>query len=735
MKNAYWIQPPTMKTMPCFKKQVKLKEKVKKATLKITAMGFYKAYINEVSVTDNVFMPGWTSYLNRVQYQKYDVTKLIDNDFTLDILLGEGWGGSTGLGWQDGKYPYFHPSLIFKLEITYVDGSKEVIVSDDTLDVYTSHILYSSIYNGEVQDETLPITYVGKACKTNIDSKIVKQQGEDIVEGEHIYPRSMFKTPKGELVIDFGQNFAGYININIKGNKGEKISYIPAEVLDKYGNFYNENYRAAKSYFSFTLTGNEDNFKPLFTFLGGRYIKLLEYPENISLSNFKGILVHSKMKKTGHFICGNQKINQLYHNVVYGQLSNYIDVPTDCPQRDERLGWLGDAQVFCRTASINFDTHKFFSKWLTDMKLDQHEDGGVEGVAPIVPGCYIPVASGWGDASVVCPWEIYLAYNDKKILKDNFSMMKKWLKYVLTQCEKPYIFEREPQYGDWLALDAPYGSYVGSTALGLIGTAFLAYSTSIIIKAGKIINEDVSEFEKLYVEIKKAYQNEFLENGLPKGHIAKLNSNLPKTPYTQTGIALTLHFNLCEEEDRAKLVDALVDLIKESGYRMTTGFLGTPYILHALSDNGRADIAYELLFQEKNPSWLYSINLGATTMWEHYDGINEEGDFWSKDMNSFNHYGYGAVYDWIFANSVGIKLVKPNYEEIYIKPLIDERLGFVEGGYETKYGKINVKWYFHDSSVIYEIEIPKNTTATVELIDKSTYKVGPGKYTFSRKIK
>ena len=731
MNGLMWIKSPSIDTVPNFKKEIHLKKKLKKATLSISSMGFYRAYINDVSVTSNVFMPGWTSYLNRVQYQVYDVTKLLSEKSMLSILLAEGWGGAKRIAWPSKEYPYFEPSLIFKLEIIYDDLEKEIISSDESIDVYTSYIKSSSIYGGETQDINIKEVYVGKAVKNEIHSLLVPQEGEDIIEGEKIYPRRMFKTKKGELLIDFGQNFTGYINVLIKGKANERISFIPAEVLDKDGNFYNDNYRSAESKFSYVLSGNNDNFKPLFSFQGLRYIKLLEYPENVSIENFVGILVHSRLKRTGNFISGNDKINQLYHNIIYGQLSNYLDIPTDCPQRDERLGWLGDAQVFCRTAAINFDVHKFFNKWLHDMILDQHEDGGLEGVIPLIPTCEIQVSSGWGDAGVICPWEIYLAYEDKKLLRECFPMMKKWVDYVLTQCEKPYIFEREPQYGDWLALDAPYGSYVGSTTFGLIGTAFFAYSTELLIKAGKVLKVDVKYYEDLYTKIKKAYQDEFLIDGLPKGHKAKINSSLPKTNYTQTGIALTLYLGLCEEKDHEKLVNALLELINENDGRMSTGFLGTPYILHALSNNNKVKEAYDLLLQEKNPSWLFSINQGATTMWEHYDSVNEDGEFWSKDMNSFNHYAYGAVYDWIFSNSVGIKLIKPRYKEVIINPKIDKRLGFVDGSILLKSGLLRVKWYFNGSSLIYEIEVPKNVTAKVILVDGRNYTVKEGKYTFS----
>ena len=731
MNKAKWIQSPNVDNVSCFKKIINLNKNLKKATLKITSMGFYRVYINKKDISDNIFMPGWTSFLNRVQYQTYDITHLLRKNNVIDILLSEGFGGAKKIAWPTLEYPYFKPSLIFVMELEYIDGSKEYVRSDDSIDVYSSFVISSSIYDGEVQNKNKRRKYFGKAKIVKINSKIVPQEGEDIKEGEHIYPRKMFKTPKGELVIDFGQNFTGYINIKIKGNRNEKISFIPGEVLDKDGNFYNENYRSAKSLFSYTLSGKEDNFKPLFSYQGLRYIKLLEYPSNVKLENFIGILVHSEMKRTGRFICGNDKINQLYHNVIYGQLSNYLDIPTDCPQRDERLGWLGDAQVFIRTAAINYNVNKFFKKWLHDLILDQHEDGGLEGVIPIIPGCPIQVSSGWGDAGVICPMEIYKTYKDKKLLKECLPMIKKWVDYIGTQCEKPYIFDRLPQYGDWLALDAPYGSYNGLTSYGLVGTAFYAYSTYLLIEALEVFNMDASEYKELYENINKAYRNEYLENGLPKGEKAYLNSNIGETPYTQTGIVLTLYFNLCLEEEKEKLVNALVNLIKENDGRMTTGFLGTPYILYALSDNKKEKEAYDLLFQEKNPSWLFSVNNGATTMWEHYDGINENGDFWSKDMNSFNHYAYGAVYDWIFANAVGIRRLKPKYEEVLIKPLIDRRLGFVEGTYLIDDEEIRVKWYFNDSSLIYEIDVPSNVLAHIELIDGRKFDVRKGKYTFS----
>ena len=731
LKNAKWIKSPIIDTVPAFIKEINIGNDLLNAKLSITAMGFYRVYINDKDITTNLFMPGYTSYKNRVQVMNYNLTAFFKPGRNIiKILLGNGWGGAMRFGWMHGNHPYFDPSLLFSFQFIYPQKVLEFSSNDD-IDVYTSHIIFSEIYDGEVQDANREIKYIGKAVLSDINTKLIKQVGEDIVEGEKIYPNEMLTTPKGELVIDFGQNFTGYINLKIQGQKNEKVSFIPAEILDKDGNFYNDNYRSAKSFFSYTLTGNNDDFKPLFSFQGLRYIKLIDYPKDITKDNFVGIMIHSNIKRTGSFVCGNPLINQLYHNIIYGQLSNYLDIPTDCPQRDERLGWLGDAQVFVRTAAINFDVYKFFYKWLGDMALDQHKDGGVEGVCPIVGGLPIQVSSGWGDAATICPIEIYHAYGKKEILKNSFKMMKAWVDYVASRCKnKPYIWDSDPQFGDWLSQDAPYGETVGSTSLPLINTAFFYYSTCNLIEAGEVLNEDIKKYYLLKENIKKAFQEEFLIDGKPKGEKALLNYHGERTPYTQTGLSLILHFNLCEEKDKGKLAKLLSELVIENDMRMTTGFLGTPYLLHALSDNGYSDIAYNLLLQERKPSWLYSVLQGATTIWEHWDGIDEDGNIWSEAMNSFNHYAYGAVFDWVFSNTLGIKLVKPGYEVIKIKVLPDKRLGFAKGGIATKYGNLEVYWYYHQEDVRLEIKIPQGITCHLVLREKEITIKG-GKYSFN----
>lgn len=733
MNKSSWITTSfsLLKTLPSFDKDFVIKGKIKKATLNITCLGFYYPYINENKVTSNLFMPGWTSYKNRVQYQSYDVANLLkQGNNHIKVLIGQGWAAASLFGWV--RHPYIdNPILKAKLEIAYSNGKKEIIRSDSSWDVYSTCIVSSDIYDGEKQDLNLPIYKIKKVDETTSNVKLVKQEGEDIISKEIIFPRKMFKDNNNDLLVDFGQNFAGNIQIRISGKKGDKISFVAGEILDKDGNFYNANYRKAKSLYEYSLKDGENILFPYFSFEGLRYIKFIDYPSYLKIENIEGIAIHSNLKRTCYIDTGNEKINQLYHNTIYGQLSNYIDVPTDCPQRDERLGWLGDAEVFVKTAAINFDVSTFFRKWLHDLALDQHEDGSIEGVCPTVPGHEVEVSSGWGDAATICPYEIYLAYGDKKILKDAFPMMEKWVNYIKNSGDNPYLWDSGFQFGDWLGTDSLYGSYFGATNIYIVATAFYANSVSILIKSGKELGIDVSSYEELYKNILIEFRKAFLKDGLPTGIRAKEYSAKEKsTNFTQASLALILSFSLCEESDKPRLATELVNLIKENGMRMTTGFLGTPYLLHALSENGYSDIAYSLLLQENRPSWLYSVNNGATTIWEHYDGIGENGKLWDTNMNSFNHYSYGAVIDWVYECAGGIKKIKPDYKEIEIHPLPDRRLGHLDIKYLTRRGLLHVRWYFQNKATIYEIELPKDTLAHVKIGEK-VYDLGEGSYMFS----
>lgn len=730
--NAMWITSPVDAGAAAltYRKDFLIPEgkTVKKAVLSVSAMGLYKAELNGVRLGKGVLTPGWTSYNTRIQYQTYDVTESLVPSNTLSIGLALGWAaGHMGYAKEKGYFAS-HASVIAWLDVTYTDGTKECVATDESFEVFTSPVTFSEIYHGETVDLTSEIKSLGNAVRSDVKTKLIPQVGEDITEQERLAPVSVITTPKGERVIDFGQNMTGYVEVSVKAPRGSRIVLHHAEVLDQDGNFYTANYRTARNENTYVCSGGDDVFKPTYTFQGFRYIELVEYPfDEIDPNCFRAISVNSDMKRTGRYRCGNEKINQLYHNIIWGQKSNYLDIPTDCPQRDERLGWTGDAQVFCRTAAINFDVEKFFEKWLGDVAIEQKEENGaVRGVVPKAQHQPTRISAAWGDVACIAPWQIYLAYGNKKLLKKNFPMMKAWVDYLRTAGPEEYLWLGGMHYGDWLAMDAGGDSYVGATSNDLIASAFFAYSTSLVIRAGEILGEDVSAYRELYAKVRCAFRAYFMENGMPKEEfpLTEVLQNGKKTPVdivrkgvTQTGIVLILYFNLCEEEERPALAAKLVELIRENGNRMTTGFVGTPYILHVLSDHGYTDMAYTLLLQEENPSWLYSVTHGATTMWEHWNSLKEDGSFWSTAMNSFNHYAYGAVYDWIFGVSSGIKptAAAAGYKEVEIAPHPDKSLGFADASIDSRNGTIRSYWYYKGDTVYYEFEIPTGVTAYVTL--------------------
>lgn len=401
-------------------------------------------------------------------------------------------------------------------------------------------------------------------------------------------------------------------------------------------------------------------------------------------------------------------LNQLFSNIIWGQKGNFLDVPTDCPQRDERLGWTGDAQVFVRTACLNYDAEKFFTKWLADLASDQHDDGYVGHVIPdLLQNPH--ASSAWGDAAAICPWQVYLAFGNKQILKNQYQSMKKWIDYITSTTTTKYLWTGGTHYGDWLGLDAPSGSYKGSSNEDFIASAFYAYSTSLVIQAGTVLREDVSELSTLYENIVNTFQKTW------------------PTYNTQTECVLAAHFKLAK--DCQATADQLADMVRACGTKLQTGFVGTPYLLHVLSDYGHTDLAWDLLLRTKYPSWLYPVTKGATTIWEHWDGIMEDGSFWSKDMNSYNHYAYGSVADWVYGVAAGILPRKdaPGYANVTIAPHPDKRLDWLRAELDTRHGHISSFWTKEDDSWRYEITVPVEADI---VIDGVCHSVRAGSYCF-----
>lgn len=717
MPLGNWLAAPASfgTVCPVFRKTFAIEKPVAKAEWFVTALGIYQPYLNGVRVTDAVLLPGWTSYRKRVQIQGFDVTDALQGENTLEVMLGQGWCG--GMGWTREFRYCDRPAIISCLEIEYADGFNETIVSDRDWQVAQSGVLFSEIYDGEVFDaNVIPSGWQDSEIVRYPKETVFPQEGEWIKEQEKLPVCEMIHTPNGEVVLDFGQNLTGYVLFEVQGPQGHEIAVHHAEVLDADGNFYTANLRSAKQEIRVILNGKPLCYKPFFTFQGFRYIRLTNWPEEVKAENFTAVAVYSEMKRTGEFRCSEPKLNQLYQNILWGQRGNFVDVPTDCPQRDERLGWTGDAEVFIRAAAYNYDVNKFFVKWLHDLKADQFEDGGVPAVIPDVLGVNGSSSAAWGDAAVICPWQLYVSYGNKQILEEQFSSMQKWIDYLRAQGNREELWNTGEHYGDWLGLDAPYGSYKGSTSEALIATAYFAYSTSLFVKAGNVLGKDMSEYERLYARIRAAYLAEFLPEG-------KLLCR------TQTAHVVTLYFDLCD--NKAEIAADLAEMLHQNGDKLQTGFVGTPYLLHVLSDHGYTELAYSLLLQEEFPSWLFSVNQGATTIWEHWDGIRPDGSMWSTDMNSFNHYAYGAVADWMYGVMAGIQPCeeKPGYKQIRFEPLTDKRMSNVKASVETQFGTVSSAWWRENGKVVYEFLVPAGASGTAYL-DGQSYELRTGKNTF-----
>ena len=689
IKQAEWITGAALSDDACpkYRRCFGIKKIIKKAELYVTAQGVYSAVLNGARIGNYVLAPGWTVYEKRHQYQIYDITDMLTEENCIEVTVANGWYRFKGPGLSDKMMQRKGLALIAVIHIAYKDGSEEYIKTDESWQVCASELVYSDLYNGLIYDAAKePAFSSASICKASKDN-LIPQEGEIICEHERIKPVSVIKTPEGETVIDFGQNITGYVEFRVNANKGDRVRLSHAEILSPDGNFYTENYRSANARIEYICRNGEQTFKPEHNFFGFRYIRIDEFPGTVRADNFTAIVVHSDIKRTGYLSCGVPMLNKLFENIIWGQKGNFLDVPTDCPQRDERLGWTGDARAFIKAASYNFDVEKFFKKWFADLRAEQHNDGLVPHVIPDAIGC-ADASAAWGDAAVICPWQIYLTYGNKTVLYKQLESMKRWIEYITSATRDKYLWTGGSHFGDWLGMDAPYGSYKGSSRDDFIASAFYAYSTSLVIKAGMALGEDVSYYEKLYKNIISAFRTSFTECR------------------TQTEYALSICFGLAEDKHTAG--DALAQMVADNGNRLTTGFVGTAYLLNALSLGGHTKTAYDLLLQTEHPSWLFSVKMGATTIWEHWDGIREDGTIWSPDMNSFNHYAFGSVADWVYETAAGIHPAEPGFKKIIIAPGPDKRLGHLEARLETRYGTIRSYWIYQPDGVIrYEVSVPK----------------------------
>ncbi|WNR46284.1 alpha-L-rhamnosidase [Paenibacillus roseipurpureus] len=706
------------------RKSFRVRPSIQQATIYATCHGVYELELNGVRVGDGELTPGWTSYQHRLQVQRYDVTHLLNSgaQHTIGGVLANGWYKGN-LAWGDRRNIFgSERALLFQMHITYADGTEELVVSDASWQAGLGPVRMSELYHGETYDARLERsdwsspTYDTNAWLPVIEvvhglGNLVMQENELSRVTEILKPIAVIETPAGETLLDFGQNMVGRVQLRVNLPKGTCLELQHAEILDKNGNFYVGNLRKAKQTVTYVCKGGgEEVYAPHFTFQGFRYVKVVGWPAESAFDSscFTGQVIHTDMEVKGDFECSHALLNQLQRNIVWGQRGNFLDVPTDCPQRDERLGWTGDAQVFIRTAAFNYEVALFFRKWLRDLKADQREDGGVPFVIPHVLGPNEHSSSAWGDAAVICPWTLYQVYGDTRVLEEQYDSMKAWVRYIRNQGDQAYLWQTGFHFGDWLGLDAKEGSYIGATPKDLIATCFYAYSTSLLVQTAEVLGrkEDAAEFSELYERIVEAFHAEFVT---PTGRLAG---------HTQTSLVLPLMFGLVQGATRERFAATLAEYVKEQNYHLTTGFVGTPYLCHVLTENGYHDVAVKLVQQEDYPSWLYAIHQGATTIWEHWDGIKPDGTFWSDDMNSYNHYAYGSIGDWLYRKVAGLDSDdrQPGYQRLLFRPRTDSALTYAKASLVTSYGQVRSEWHLTENGAVqYVFQLPPNTTGEVVL--------------------
>ncbi|REE92775.1 alpha-L-rhamnosidase [Paenibacillus taihuensis] len=738
--DADWIAAPEKiggdvfpEAVPMLRRDFAIDGIVTSARIYATALGIYELELNGQRVGDSYFSPGWTSYDHRLQVQTYEVTELLQSgDNAIGAQLANGWYRGY-LGWDGHRELYgSQTALLLQLHIELADGRSIVIASDDSWRAATGPILMSELYHGETYDANLEKEGWSQAGFDGSDwlpvkliehskSILIPQENVPVRKIEELAPIAILHTPSGDTVLDMGQNMVGWVRFTVRGDEGQTVMLRHAEVLDKEGNFYNGNIRAAKQLITYTKKSNEpETFEPRFTFQGFRYVQLSGFGESVRPDDFIGVVLHSDMQMTGSFACSEPLVNQLQHNITWGLKGNFLDVPTDCPQRDERLGWTGDAQVFARTAGYLANVAPFFGKWLGDLSADQDPDGGVPFVVPnmlekkpSLQNFGRPVNSAaWGDAAVIVPWTVYQCYGDKRILEDQYESMRAWVEYIRGQGGTESLWDTGFHFADWLALDGPDpNSPIGGTDMHYVATAYFSYSTSIVQKTADLLGrwDDARDYASLYDAIRSSFEAKYVQ---PSGEM---------TIPTQTAQVIGLYFGLLHGDAREKAISKLMELLEESDHHLKTGFVGTPYLNFALSENGQNDEAYKLLLQQDYPSWLYQVTKGATTIWEHWDGIKQDGSFWSDSMNSFNHYAYGAIGDWLYRNVAGIHMVEdqPGYKQIRIQPQPGPGLTWAEGKLETMYGTLISRWsreqFGSGGGMEVTVVIPPNTRAEIVL--------------------
>ena len=726
-----------------FRKSFDVNKPIKRAYITATAMGIYELFLEQERITKEYFAPGFTSYKHNLQYNYFDVTRFIKSKNSLTAVVGGGWAV--------GRYTYSSKSQItterqaflMELFLEYHDGTMDVIKTDSSWQVtFDGNYRFGDLYDGEIYDARVDLNKVqwknADEIKLPFTPKITARYGCQVIAHEKRLPKAVFTAKSGEIIYDFGQNFAGVVSLDINGKVGQTITVRHAEMLYN-SELFVENLRTAKATITYICKDGKQSYSPKLTYMGFRYVGISGIEKSdIQVSAYA---IYSNIETVGGFTCSNPDINQLQSNIVWGAKSNFVDIPTDCPQRDERQGWTGDIAIFASTACFNFDLSRFFGKWLLDMRAEQAKSGGIPVVIPRqgnkVPR--VPTAC-WGDSCILVPWAEYLSRGNIEILRSYYPTMKKYMKAVkfwagfLSMGHYRYIWEKLFQFGDWCAPDGYIKDWMKKGKW--IATAYYAYTSSIMAKIAQLLGykDDYQYYKKLHKKICNAYRRVFTDG---KGNLKE---------EFQTAYVLPLAFDIVSGKERQTMADNLVRLIAENDWHLSTGFPAASFLLFALCDSGKTEEAYKLLMKDTCPSWLYQVKCGATTFWERWDALkpdgtinlgklDEDGKGDQPGMCSYNHYAYGAVGDFLYRRVAGIEATSGGYKTFNIKPVIGGGLKWVKAFHKTPYGKIEVSWKIEDDIFTLEFKVPVSTTCLITMPSGKKYHFGSGKYILSEEYR
>ncbi len=749
--HAQWISssltgsPTVPAAAPYLRKTFSVSGRIRHARLSVTALGLYVCEVNGRVVGDHVLAPGWTDYKKRLHFQEFDITALLcEGENVLGAILGDGWY-SGRVAWKQRQNYGLRPQFLAQFEITLDKGSTIVIATDSSWKTCSGPILENDLLMGEAYDARAELVGWSRTgyndeewrpakCLPAPEISLSKSPCPPMRRREELAPiaeKRFPQWPQDIQLYDLGQNFTGWVRIEVEAESGTTLTLRYAEVLGTDGKLYTENLRTARVTDYYTCRGGGvEIWEPRFTFHGFRHVEIAGLKPNHKLK-IRGIVLRSDLPDTGHFACSHPLLNQLQKNIVWGQKSNFLDVPTDCPQRDERMGWTGDAQVFIRTSAFNMNVLSFFRKWLGDMRDAQRPNGAIPCVIPNVELDIEDGGPAWSDAAIICPWTLYLCYGADAvpILEEHYDCMERYMSFVEQHRCRDHIrshasVDKWGGFGDWLALDGS-GKNDGGTARDLIGTAFHANNAYLMARICGVLGrkDEALRYHRLHQEAVAAFRRRFLT---PDGLVAG---------GTQTSYVLALHFNLIPEESVGVALDELLRDLEKREYHLATGFVGTPYLLDVLEKHGRLDVAYKLVEQETFPSWIFPIKNGATTVWERWDGWTTEKGFQDKAMNSFNHYAYGAVGAWMVRSIAGLDLDpnEPGYRHICFKPRPGGSITWAEASLHTSYGLVSIRWKLESESLHIDLEVPDGTRATFDAPIGFKYErseFGPGQHSF-----